>query len=190
MMKLQLSRAQQQKATEQKPSPSTTSCSNLKTKPMISVAADKAPCQAWEAHLLRREEEGKRREEEGKRMLRELGTLRRELKTRLIKKGYVNTILVDPLTVCGAAASVSAAENMMSDMYHMKPAGQAKVAENIREVAIAWLLNKKRKSGKDDGPDPKRSRQEPPKAGPSGNAGGKGKSGSSAKRNGKGDKLF
>ncbi len=80
--------------------------------------------------------------------------------------------------MCGAAASVSAAENMMSDMYHMKPAGQAKVAENIREVAIAWLLNKKRKSGKDDGPDPKRSRQEPPKAGPSGNAGGKGNSGS------------
>jgi hypothetical protein len=135
-------------------------------------------------------EKGGGREEEGKRMLRELGTLRRELKTRLIKKGYVNTILVDPLAVCGAAASVSAAENMMSDMYHMKPAGQAKVAENIREVAVAWLLNKKRKSSKDDGPDPKRSKQDPSKAGPSGSAGGKGNSGSSAKRGGKGGKLF
>jgi hypothetical protein len=135
-------------------------------------------------------EKGSGREEEGKRMLRELGTLRRELKTRLIKKGYVNTILVDPLAVCDAAASVSAAENMMSDMYHMKPAGYAKLAEKIRGVATAWLLNRKRKSGKDGGPDPKRVRLDPSKAGPSGKLGAKANSVSGTKWSSMGGKLF
>jgi hypothetical protein len=43
-----------------------------------------------------------------KRMLRELVTLRREIKSRLIKKGYDNVRMVDPLDVNRAAGSVSA----------------------------------------------------------------------------------
>ena len=58
-------------------------------------------------------------------MLRELGTLRREIKSRLIKKGYDNVRMVDPLEVNGAASSVAAAKAIMRDQVHMHSIGYA-----------------------------------------------------------------
>jgi hypothetical protein len=95
-------------------------------------------------------------EEAGKRLLRELGTLRREIKSRLIKKGYDNVRMLDPLDVNGAASSVSAARNLMRDQVHMHKVGYARLAEEIKELAHFWLLGKKRKSSGSDRPDAKR----------------------------------
>jgi hypothetical protein len=55
-------------------------------------------------------------EEDGKRLLR-------EQKSRLIKKGYGNVRMVDPLEVNGAASSVSAARAVMWDQVHMHNVG-------------------------------------------------------------------
>jgi len=55
------------------------------------------------------------REGEGKRLLKELGTLRREIKSRLLKKGYANVRMVEPLDVCGAASSMEVARQLMVD---------------------------------------------------------------------------
>jgi hypothetical protein len=95
-------------------------------------------------------------EEDGKRLLRELGSLRREIKSRLIKKGYDNVRMLDPLDVNGAASSVSAARNLMRDQVHMHKVGYARLAEEIKELAHSWLLGKKRKSSGSDRPDAKR----------------------------------
>jgi hypothetical protein len=110
-------------------------------------------------------------EGEGKRMLRELGTLRREIKSRLLKKGYANVRMVDPLEVCGAAASVEAARALMVDQAHMTAAGYAKLATSIKELAHGWLLGRKRKSTGSDRPDAKRIRLD------SGDGEGRGKGG-------------
>ncbi len=91
-----------------------------------------------------------------KRLLRELGTLRREIKSRLIKRGYENVRIVDPLDVNGAASSVSAARSLMKDQVHMHRCGYARLAEEIKELAHSWLLGKKRKSSGSDRPDAKR----------------------------------
>jgi hypothetical protein len=84
------------------------------------------------------------RKAEGERQLRELGSLRRELKTWLIKRGYSNTLLVDPLQARGAAADIDKARENMSDSVHMKPAGYSRLADKIKEMAKAWLLTRKR----------------------------------------------
>ncbi len=83
---------------------------------------------------------GEEQEGEGKKMLRELGILRREIKSRLLRKGYTNVRMVDPLEVCGAAASVEAARALMVDQAHMTAAGYAKLATSIKELAHGWLL--------------------------------------------------
>ncbi len=101
------------------------------------------------------------RKAEGERQLRELGSLRREMKTWLIKKGYHNTLLVDPLQAVGAAASIDVARTSMADSVHLKPAGYSKLAEKIKEMAKAWLLNKKRAGEAGNEPDGKRARLEP-----------------------------
>ncbi len=98
------------------------------------------------------------REGEGKRLLKELGTLRREIKSRLLKKGYANVRMVDPLDVCGAASSVEAARELMVDQAHMVGTGYAKLAGAIKDVAHGWLLGKKRKCTGSDRPDAKRIR--------------------------------
>ncbi len=97
-------------------------------------------------------------EEDAKRLLRELGSLRREIKSRLIKRGYDNVRMVDPLDVNGAASSVSAAMSLMKDQVHMHRVGYARLAEGIKELAHSWLLGKKRKSTGSDRPDAKRIR--------------------------------
>jgi hypothetical protein len=98
------------------------------------------------------------RRAEGERQLRELGSLRRELKTWLIKKGYTNTLLVDPLQASAAAADIDKAREIMSDSVHMKPAGFSKLAEKIKEMAKSWLLNKKRAAEGVAAPESKRAR--------------------------------
>jgi hypothetical protein len=95
-------------------------------------------------------------EEDGKRLLRELGTLRREIKSRLIKRGYDNVRMVDPLEANGAASSVSAAMSLMKDQVHMHKGGYARLADAIKELAHSWMLGKKRKSSGSDRPDAKR----------------------------------
>jgi hypothetical protein len=97
-------------------------------------------------------------EEDAKRLLRELGSLRREIKSRLIKRGYDNVRMVDPLDVNGAASSVPAARSLMKDQVHMHRVGYARLAEGIKELAHSWLLGKKRKSTGSDRPDAKRIR--------------------------------
>jgi hypothetical protein len=95
---------------------------------------------------------------EGERQLRELGSLRREVKTWLIKKGYSNTLLVDPLQASAAAADIDKAREIMRDTVHMKPAGFSKLAEKIKEMAKCWLLNKKRVAHGGAEPESKRAR--------------------------------
>jgi hypothetical protein len=98
------------------------------------------------------------RRAEGERQLRELGSLRREMKTWLIKKGYTNTLLVDPLQASAAAADIDKARGIMSDSVHMKPAGFSKLADKIKEMAKSWLLNKKRAAEGVAAPESKRAR--------------------------------
>jgi hypothetical protein len=98
------------------------------------------------------------RRAEGERQLRELGSLRREMKTWLIKKGYTNTLLVDPLQASAAAADIDKARGIMSDSVHMKPAGFSKLADKIKEMAKSWLLNKKRAAEGGAAPESKRAR--------------------------------
>jgi hypothetical protein len=130
-------------------------------------------------------------EEDGKRLLRELGTLRREIKSRLIKKGYDNVRMVDPLEVNGAASSVAAAKAIMRDQVHMHSIGYARLAEDIKELAHSWLLGRKRKGSGSDRPEPKRMRMDPAadkKAGAGGGGGrGKGGKGRGGKGRGKGN---
>jgi uncharacterized membrane protein YgcG len=128
-------------------------------------------------------------EEDGKRLLRELGTLRREIKSRLIKKGYGNVRMVDPLEVNGAACSVSAARAVMRDQVHMHNVGYARLAEEIKEIAHSWLLGKKRKGSGSDRPEPKRMRLDTSAdKGATSGGGGRGKGGKSDGGRGKGGK--
>jgi hypothetical protein len=73
------------------------------------------------------------RRAEGERQLRELGSLRREVKSWLIKKGYSNTLMVDPLQA--SAANIDRARENMRDAVHMQPAGYSRLAEKIKEMA-------------------------------------------------------
>ncbi len=126
-------------------------------------------------------------EEDGKRLLRELGTLRREIKSRLIKNGYGNVRMVDPLEVNGAASSVSAARAVMRDQVHMHNVGYARLAEEIKEMAHSWLLGKKRKGSGSDCPEPKRMRLDmSAEKGATSGDGGHGKAGKSRGGAGKG----
>jgi hypothetical protein len=134
-----------------------------------------------EAHV---KGDGDEKEGEDRRMLKELGTLRRKIKSRLLKKGYSNVRMIDPLEVCGAAASVVAARKLMADQAHMVATGYAKLAGAIKELAHGWLLGKKRKGTGSDRPDAKRIRLDSGSSASRGKGGG-GKSGESAA--GKGD---
>jgi hypothetical protein len=115
--------------------------------------------------------DGEEKASEDRRMLKELGTLRREIKSRLLKKGYSNVRMIDPLEVCGAAASVEAARKLMADQAHMVATGYAKLAGAIKELAHGWLLGRKRKGTGSDRPDAKRIRLD------SGSGAGRGKGG-------------
>ncbi len=95
-------------------------------------------------------------EEDGKRLMRELGNFRREVKSRLIKRGYDNVRMVDPLDVNRAASSVSSARNLMRDQVHMHKVGYTRLAQEIKELAHSWMLGKKRKGTGSDRPDVKR----------------------------------
>ncbi len=128
-------------------------------------------------------------EEDGKRLLRELGTLRREIKSRLIKKGYDNVRMVDPLEVKGAASSVAAARAIMRDQVHIHNIGYVRLAEDIKELAHSWLLSKKRKGSGSDRPEPKRIRLDMVlEKGATGGGSGHGKSGKGRGGAGKGSR--
>ncbi len=126
-------------------------------------------------------------------MLKELGTLRREIKSRLLKKGYANVRMVDPLDVCGAASSMEAARELMVDQAHMVATGYAKLAGAIKDVAHGWLLGKKRKYTGSNRPDAKRIRLDSGQLdsgagrGKGGGGGGKGASGKRGKASRNGD---
>jgi hypothetical protein len=98
------------------------------------------------------------RRAEGERQLRELGSLRREVKTWLIKRGYSNTLMVDPLQAWAAAANIDRARENMRDAVHIQPAGYSRLAEKIKEMAKGWLLNRKRAGEVGIAPDSKRAR--------------------------------
>jgi hypothetical protein len=66
--------------------------------------------------------------------------------------------IIDPLEVCGAAASVEAARKLMADQAHMVATGYAKLAGAIKELAHGWLLGRMRKGTGSDRPDAKRIR--------------------------------
>ena len=95
---------------------------------------------------------------EGERQLRELGSLRREVKTWLVRQGFHDVLLSDPLEAAGAAKSVEKARNLIFDAVHMKPAGFAALAAKIRELIQQWMLSKKRKGGRIEQPAGKRAR--------------------------------
>jgi hypothetical protein len=76
----------------------------------------------------------------------------------LLKKGYANVRMVDPLDVCGSASSVEVARQLMVDQAHMVATGYTKLAGAIKDVAHGWLLGKKRKCTGSDRPDAKRIR--------------------------------
>jgi hypothetical protein len=98
------------------------------------------------------------RRAEGERQLRELGSLRREVKSWLIKRGYSNTLMVDPLQASAAAANIDRARENMRDAVHMQPAGYSRLADKIKELAKGWLLNRKRAGEVGIAPDSKRVR--------------------------------
>jgi hypothetical protein len=95
---------------------------------------------------------------EGERQLRELGSLRREIKTWLVRQGFHDVLLADPLEAAGAAKSVEKARNLMFDAVHMKPAGFAALAGKVREIIQQWMITKKRKGGSIELPAGKRAR--------------------------------
>jgi hypothetical protein len=101
---------------------------------------------------------------------------------RLLKKGYANVRMVDPLEVFGAAASVEAARTLMVDQVHMTAAGYAKLATSIKELAHAWMLGRKRKSTGSDRPDAKRIRLDSGGGRGKGGKSGRGKSGQSGRK--------
>jgi len=100
------------------------------------------------------------KEIEGKRILKELGHLRRELKGRLLKKGYENVRMIDPMEVNYAASSVGAARAIMQDMFHMTRIGYSRLADDIKDLTHSWMLSRKRKESGSDRPDSKRARMD------------------------------
>jgi len=118
------------------------------------------------------------RRAEGERQLRELGSLRREVKTWLIRKGYSNTLLVDPLQASAAAADIDKARENMRDAVHMRAVGYSRLADKIKEMAKGWMLNRKRAGEAGSEPDSKRARvDQNPGRGDKGGGGGKGRGG-------------
>jgi hypothetical protein len=111
------------------------------------------------------------RRAEGERQLRELGSLRREVRTWLVRQGFHDVLLADPLEAAGAAKSVEKARNLMFDAVHMKPAGFAALAGKIRDLIQQWMLSKKRKGGSIVQPDGKRARTDQAAGGGSGPTG-------------------
>jgi hypothetical protein len=113
---------------------------------------------------------------EGERQLRELGSLRREVRTWLVRHGFHDVLLADPLEAAGAAKSVERARELMYDAVHMKPAGYAALAGRIRELTQQWLFARKRKGDPMVEPAGKRAKTDPD-AGASGCKGGAKKGG-------------
>ncbi len=74
------------------------------------------------------------RSAEGERQLREL-----------VRHGFHDVLLADPLEAAGAAKSVQRARELTYDAVHMKPAGYAALAGRIRELTQQWLFARKRK---------------------------------------------
>jgi hypothetical protein len=105
---------------------------------------------------------------EGERQLREIGSLRREVRSWLVRHGFHDVLLADPLEAAGAAKSVGKARDLMFDAVHMKPAGFAALAGKIRELIQQWLLSKKRKGSSIEQPAGKRARTEQEGGGGSG----------------------
>jgi len=131
------------------------------------------------------------RQAEGERQLRELGSLRREVKTWLVRNGFHDVVLADPLEAAGAVKSVPKARELMYDAVHMKPAGYAALAGRIRELIQQWLVEKQRKGGAIEQPAGKRTKLEPASGGGIGPGGSRGgtsgnkKSGPNPLRSGK-----
>jgi hypothetical protein len=111
---------------------------------------------------------------EGERQLRELGSLRREVRSWLVRHGFHDVLLADPLEAAGAAKSVAKARDLMFDAVHMKPAGFAALAGKIRELIQQWMVSKKRKGGRIEQPAGKRAKTEQAVAGGSGHTGKRG----------------
>jgi hypothetical protein len=95
---------------------------------------------------------------EGERQLRELGSLRWEVRSWLVRHGFHDVLLADPLEAAGADKSVEKARDLMFDAVHMKPAGFAALAGKIREQIQQWMLSKKRKGSTIEQPAGKRAR--------------------------------
>jgi hypothetical protein len=111
---------------------------------------------------------------EGERQLRELGSLRREVRSWLVRHGFHDVLLADPLEAAGAAKSVAKARDLMFDAVHMKPAGFAALAGKIRELIQQWMLSKKRKGASIEQPAGKRAKTEQAAVGASGPTGRRG----------------
>ncbi len=105
---------------------------------------------------------------EGERQLRELGLLRREVRSWLVRHGFHDVLLADPLEAAGVSKSVAKARDLMFDDVHMKPAGFAALAGKIRELIQQWMLSKKRKGGSIEQPAGKRAKTEQAAVGGSG----------------------
>jgi hypothetical protein len=97
---------------------------------------------------------------EGERQLRELGSLRREVRSWVVRHGFHDVLLADPLEAAGAAKSVAKARDLMFDAVHMKPVGFAALAGKIRELIQQWMVSKKRKGGRIEQPAGKRAKTE------------------------------
>jgi hypothetical protein len=98
---------------------------------------------------------------EGERQLRELGSLRREVRSWLVRHGFHDVLLADPMEAARTAKAVGAARNMMYDAVQLKPAGYAVLAGKIRDLILQWMLSKKRKGGSIEQPAGKRARTDP-----------------------------
>jgi hypothetical protein len=78
----------------------------------------------------------------------------------LVRHGFHDVLLADPLEAAGAAKSVAKARDLMFDAVHMKPAGFAALAGKIRELIQQWMVSKKRKGGRIEQPAGKRAKTE------------------------------
>ncbi len=76
----------------------------------------------------------------------------------MVRQGFHDVLLADPLEAAGAAKSVEKARNLMFDAVHMNPAGFSALAGKVRELIQQWMITKKRKGGSIEQPAGKRAR--------------------------------
>ncbi len=78
----------------------------------------------------------------------------------MVRHGFHDVLLADPLEAAGVAKSVAKARDLMFDAVHMKPAGFAALAGKIGELIQQWMVSKKRKGGRIEQPAGKRAKTE------------------------------